>query len=107
MPKSNGDAPKLFTQEELEIIVGVNRQFAELSIELGHQNENIIADISSIKTKVEAIDERSKNIERMITEDRKKITDIDQHLFRLLAVLGIIGIGVIWQLVSALFGHHG
>lgn len=107
MAKSNGDGPRLFTQEELEIIVGVNRRLAELSIELGHQHESIIADVEVIKTKTEETSKRVENIERIITEDRSKISDIDKHLFRLLAVLGIIGVGVIWQLVSALFGHHG
>lgn len=79
----NAEHTKL-TSGDLQTILEVNKKAIEIHLEVEKQNEDIIEELSYIRTKVD---------------------DIDKALFKLIIVLSSIGVGTVIGIIQMLIGH--
>jgi len=67
------------TSGDLKNILEVNKKSVEIYLEVERQNEDIIKDLTHMK---------------------KKIDDIDRNLFKLIVILGGLGLGTIFGILQ-------
>jgi hypothetical protein len=95
------------TNNEMDIILEVNRKAVEIHTEVGRQNEDILEDLGNKEKSIEALDGKLDKIFEVVSETNRaisesikdKVDDIEKNLFRLIAILSAIGVGTIITIV--------
>lgn len=86
-PKRN--AP--LTSGDLRYILEANKKSVEIYLEVEKQNEEI--------------QNRLESIEELLKSNEHSVKSIDQNFFKLVAVIGTIGVGAALSIVKTLLGH--
>lgn len=79
------------TSEDLNKILETNKKAIEIYLEVEGQFEKISENLTTVSTELK--------------EYKKKIDDIDKALFKLIIILGSIGVGTIVNIIQIFTGH--
>lgn len=104
--KSHKD--NIITSTELDYILEVNRKSIQIHTEVAHQNEDILDKLDKLTTKMESIEKLSEESNKTLVGPQKmeeRVENIDKNLFRLMILLGSMGIGLIIEIIK-LLAHH-
>lgn len=94
------------TSSELEYILEVNKKAVTIYSEVGHQNEEIIAKLNALATRVEKIEKSTDETHKsMKSEVESKVKNIDKNLFRLVIILSSTGVGLLFTIIQSLWHH--
>ena len=104
--KSNKD--NVITSTELDYILEVNRKSIQIHTEVAHQNEEIMDKLDKLIAKIENIEKISEESNKTLVgpeQIEQKVENIDKNLFRVIILLGSMGIGLIIEIIKIL-AHH-